>query len=104
MSAKMNILKELEKEMYLFNIGEHLESYRFLGSKQRTENGIEGWRFTVWAPDAKTVSLVGDFTEWKPVEMQKIGKTGGWSLFTVDAAQGDCYKYYIEDKKRQKEI
>lgn len=65
MSAKMNILKELEKEMYLFNIGEHLESYRFLGSKQRTENGRR-WRFTVWAPHAKT-ALVGDFTGWKPV-------------------------------------
>ena len=102
MSAKMNILKELEKEMYLFNIGEHLESYRFLGSKQRTENGIEGWRVTVWAPHAKTVSLVGDFTEWKPVEMQKIGKTGGWSHFTGAAAQGDCYKYYIEDKNGKK--
>ncbi|HEX5352369.1 MAG TPA: 1,4-alpha-glucan branching enzyme, partial [Trichococcus sp.] len=73
MSAKMNIIKELEKEMYLFNIGEHLESYRFLGSKKRTENGIEGWRFTVWAPNAKNVSLVGDFTEWEPVEMQKVG-------------------------------
>jgi 1,4-alpha-glucan branching enzyme len=102
MSAEMNILNELEKQMYLFNIGEHFESYRFFGSKKRNEDNKDGWRFTVWAPNAKSVSLVGDFSDWKPIEMHRIGKTGGWSVFTEDAKEGQCYKYYIEDKNGKK--
>lgn len=102
MSDRMNMLKELEKQMYLFNIGEHFESYRFFGSKKSKENDKEGWRFTVWAPNAKNVALVGDFSDWQPLEMHKIGETGGWSVFTEDAKEGECYKYYIEDKNGKK--
>jgi len=102
MSDKMNMLKELETQMYLFNIGEHFESYRFFGSKKSKENDKEGWRFTVWAPNAKNVALVGDFSDWQPLEMYKIGETGGWSVFTEDAKEGECYKYYIEDKNGKK--
>ncbi len=102
MSAEMNMLNELEKQMYLFNIGEHFESYRFFGSKKRNEDNKDGWRFTVWAPNAKSVALVGDFSDWKPIEMHKIGKTGGWSVFTEDAKEGECYKYYIEDENGKK--
>ena len=102
MSAEVNMLNELENQMYLFNIGEHFESYRFFGSKKRNEDNKDGWRFTVWAPNAKSVALVGDFSDWKPIEMHKIGKTGGWSVFTEDAKEGECYKYYIEDENGKK--
>lgn len=89
---------DLEKELYLFNNGTHFESYRIMGSKPSLEDGCEGWRFTVWAPNAKRVSLVGDFSDWSPVPMEKIGETGGWSVFSKDAAEGQCYKYLIEDQ------
>lgn len=93
-----NLYEALEKEMYLFNIGEHFESYRFMGSKRSVVDGEPGWRFTVWAPRAKRVFLTGDFSNWEPVEMEALGKTGAWTVFNNRAAEGQCYKYLIEDQ------
>ncbi|MGP6139988.1 1,4-alpha-glucan branching protein GlgB [Jeotgalibaca sp. A127] len=93
---KSSALAHIEKEMYLFNNGQHFESYRFMGSKPSSENNKNGWRFTVWAPNAKTVSLVGDFSEWGEIPMERIGETGAWSIFTEKAEVGHCYKYFIE--------
>ncbi|AZP03289.1 1,4-alpha-glucan branching protein GlgB [Jeotgalibaca ciconiae] len=95
---KRNLYKDLEKEMYLFNNGEHFESYRLFGSKRSFEDELNGWRFTVWAPNAKNVHLAGDFSEWNPIQMEKIGKTGAWSVFDPTASEGDCYKYLIENQ------
>ena len=95
---KKNLFNELEKEMFLFNNGEHFESYRMMGSKRSQEQEEDGWRFTVWAPHAKQVSLVGDFSNWESVPMEKIAETGAWSIFYKDADVGQCYKYLIEDQ------
>ncbi|WP_373795097.1 alpha-amylase family glycosyl hydrolase, partial [Jeotgalibaca porci] len=91
-----SILDNIEKEMYLFNNGQHFESYRFMGNSRSYEQGQDGWRFTVWAPNAKSVSLVGDFSDWEQVPMESVGTTGAWSIFSKEAAVGDCYKYLIE--------
>lgn len=93
-----NLYEALEKEMYLFNTGEHFESYRFLGSKRSVENDQTGWRFTVWAPNAKQVFVVGDFSKWEPLAMDALGETGAWTVFSEDAQEGQCYKYLIEDQ------
>ena len=95
---KRNIYQDLEEELYLFNHGNHFESYHVFGSKRSFEDQLDGWRFTVWAPHAKNVCLVGDFSQWESIEMEKIGDTGAWSVFTQVATEGDCYKYQIEDQ------
>lgn len=95
---KRNLFESLEKEMYLFNKGEHYESYRIMGSKKSYENDQDGWRFTVWAPHAKQVSLVGDFSNWENVSMDKVAETGAWSVFHTQANEGQCYKYLLEDQ------
>lgn len=93
---KKSIYEDIEKELYLFNNGELFESYRTMGSKRSYENNQDGWRFTVWAPHAKSVALVGDFSDWKPLPMEMIGTTGTWSIFTSEANEHQCYKYLIE--------
>lgn len=93
---KTSIYEDIEKELYLFNNGELFESYRTMGSKRSYENSQDGWRFTVWAPNAKSVALVGDFSDWNPVPMEMVGTTGSWSVFTPEAEEHQCYKYLIE--------
>lgn len=87
----------LEKELYLFNTGEHFDSYLTMGCKKDSYKGKDGFRFTVWAPNAKSVGLAGDFSDWHMgVEMERIGKTGCWTVFNDQAIEGHCYKYRIE--------
>lgn len=86
----------LVDEMQKFNEGANFSSYTFLGSKPLEE----GYQFTVWAPNAKSVSLVGDFSQWQPIEMEPVFETGAWTCIVTDTVkEGDCYKYRIEDKK-----
>ena len=57
-----------------------------------------GVRFTVWAPKASSVYVVGDFSDFEATEeykLEKITDMGIWSLFVPDIAPGDKYKYYI---------
>lgn len=84
----------LVDEMQIFNEGRHFSSYKFLGNKLVSD----GYRFTVWAPNAKSVSLVGDFSQWKPLLMERVFETGAWTILSCEAKQGDCYKYLVEDR------
>lgn len=96
-SINDEIKDNLEEELYLFNTGEHFNSYLTMGCKLENFEGKVGFRFTVWAPNAKSVGLVGDFSDWhKGLEMEKIAKTGSWTVFSEKAIEGNCYKYRIE--------
>ena len=53
-----------EIDLFLFNKGVHYELYQVLGSSLCVHQGVQGTRFAVWAPGAKTVALVGDFNHW----------------------------------------
>ncbi|SDQ17706.1 1,4-alpha-glucan branching protein GlgB [Carnobacterium viridans] len=87
----------LEKELYLFNTGEHFDSYLTMGCKKDSYKGKDGFRFTVWAPNAKSVGLTGEFSDWHMgIEMERIGETGCWTVFNEQAIEGQCYKYRIE--------
>ncbi len=59
--------------------------------------GKKGVRFTVWAPHAREVRVVGDFNGWNGTDylMDKLNETGIWSLFVPDLTQGERYKYEI---------
>lgn len=89
--------EQLEEELYLFNTGQLFDSYLTLGCAAEIFEGVAGFRFTVWAPHAKSVSVVADFCNWDTgLAMEKIDETGAWTLFSDAAKEGHCYKYRIE--------
>lgn len=85
--------------MYLFNQGVNYESYRILGAHKMTkETGEEGYLFSVWAPNAKSVSVVCDHNGWDRNlgRMHKHTQTGIWEVFLSGVAEGENYKFSIE--------
>jgi len=87
--------------LYLFHEGNLFHSYKMLGAHLCDENGEKGVRFSVWAPNALIVSVVGDFNQWQGQNHQMIKqeKSGIWSLFIPDITVGELYKYEIYDLK-----
>ncbi|MER2131721.1 MAG: 1,4-alpha-glucan branching protein GlgB [Carnobacterium inhibens] len=97
LSMSEEVKNKLEEELFLFNTGEYFDSYLTLGCNRDTYEGNAGFRFTVWAPNAISMAVVGDFSDWDlGIEMEKIGKTGCWTAFSDKAIEGQCYKYRIE--------
>jgi len=85
-------------QTHLFHDGSYFRSYEIFGSKIITnEAGHVGVAFTVWAPQAVRVSVVGDFNHWNGLEnvMEKINTEGIWHLFVPGINEGACYKYEI---------
>ena len=90
-----------EKAMYLFNQGVNYESYRMLGAhKVLGEEGQDGYRFAVWAPNAVSVSVVCDSNGWtsEKAVMNKHSNSGIWELFIPDICEGENYKFSIRTK------
>ncbi|MBP1919568.1 1,4-alpha-glucan branching protein GlgB [Youngiibacter multivorans] len=80
---------------FLFNSGEHLRSYEFMGAHMLTIDGVNGVQFTVWAPNARIVHLSGDFNSWGKTEMKPFGAAGIWSVFLPGIHEGTAYKYIV---------
>lgn len=92
-------LTRFKTDSYLFNTGNYYDCYYTLGCHKEINDGQPGYRFTVWAPHAKSVSLVSDCTNWnmgKPLE--KIEDTEMWTVFCETAKEGQPYKYRIEQQ------
>ncbi len=85
-------------DFYLLNEGKHWQSYHKLGAHVRKVNGAEGVNFAVWAPNADSVSVVGDFNKWdkRRHPMRKHIPSGFWELFVPGLGSGDIYKYSIK--------
>ena len=88
-------------DRYLFNEGNHFRIYEKLGAHVHTENGKQGVHFGVWAPNAKQVSVIGSFNNWKPgVTVLSAQKDSGiWTGFVPDLDEGTLYKYHIVSNK-----
>jgi 1,4-alpha-glucan branching enzyme len=84
-------------DLHLFNEGTHSRLYRRLGAHMSVESGIRGANFSVWAPNAESVSVMGDFNDWskRSHPMRSLGSSGIWELFVPGAQQGQAYKYHI---------
>ncbi|MFO7815637.1 MAG: 1,4-alpha-glucan branching protein GlgB [Halanaerobiales bacterium] len=84
-------------DRYLFNKGEHYQIYQFLGAHLENENNKQGVRFSVWAPSARKVSVVGEFNNWNRFAntMEDIGESGIWTTFIPGVKEGAIYKYSI---------
>lgn len=85
-------------DMYLFGQGTHYDIYRKLGAHVETRNGEEGVYFAVWAPHARSVSVIGSFNGWREDAnvMERLAPMGIYELFVPGAREDDLYKYYIE--------
>jgi 1,4-alpha-glucan branching enzyme len=86
-----------ELDLHLFAEGSHLELGRCLGAQVIQIDGIPGVRFGVWAPNARRVSVVGDFNAWdgRRHPMRKRVEAGIWELFIPRLRSGALYKYEI---------
>lgn len=87
-------------DIYLFNEGTHYEIYRKLGAHPMTVDGVDGIYFAVWAPNAKRVSVVGNFNIWdgRICPMRRLNQSGIFELFMPGIQVGELYKYEIKTK------
>ncbi len=98
-----------ELDTYLINEGRHERLWDVLGAHVRTyldpmgepdgssDGSVTGTSFAVWAPNARTVRVVGDFNEWggRQHAMRELGSSGVWELFIPGVKAGERYKYEI---------
>ncbi|MCH2131321.1 MAG: 1,4-alpha-glucan branching protein GlgB [Pirellulaceae bacterium] len=86
-----------EYDLYLFGEGTHWHIYDKLGAQLREIDGVCGVNFAVWAPNARGVSVVGDFNGWdgRQHPMRKHVPSGVWELFVPDIGSGEKYKYRV---------
>ncbi|MEW6714698.1 MAG: 1,4-alpha-glucan branching protein GlgB [Nitrospirota bacterium] len=88
-------------DLHLFNEGTHFETYEKFGAHTRIINGVKGVSFAVWAPNARSVSVVGDFNNWdiRRHPMRSRGTSGVWELFIPGIANGEKYKFRVKSKR-----
>ncbi|HWO11877.1 MAG TPA: 1,4-alpha-glucan branching protein GlgB, partial [Polyangiaceae bacterium] len=86
-----------ELDSHLFHEGTHTRIYEKLGAHLALRDGVAGTHFAVWAPNARRVSLIGDFNGWNdgPTPMQRQGPGGIWTTFVPKLGQGSIYKYRV---------
>ncbi|HVV31347.1 MAG TPA: 1,4-alpha-glucan branching protein GlgB [Mycobacteriales bacterium] len=86
-----------ELDLHLVMEGRHEELYERLGAHVREIDGVTGTAFAVWAPNARSVSVVGDFNFWdgRGHPMRSLGASGVWELFVPDVGAGNRYKFDV---------
>ncbi len=85
-------------DIHLFKEGNHFRIFEKLGSHTATMYGKKGTYFAVWAPNAKSVSIMGDFNGWNAVSHQlgvRWDGSGIWEGFIPNLGKGALYKYHI---------
>ncbi len=84
-------------DLHLISEGTHERLYDVLGAHPRTVDGAAGVAFAVWAPNARSVRVVGDFDRWdgRLMPMRSLGATGVWELFVPGIGTGELYKFEV---------
>jgi 1,4-alpha-glucan branching enzyme len=84
-------------DLHLLSEGRHLFTYEKLGAHLVEIDGVKGVRFAVWAPNARAVSVIGNFNGWNGQShpMQMHGMSGIWETFVPSIGEGEIYKYAI---------
>lgn len=93
----MKSLYPTDYDIFLFHQGNLFFSYQMMGAHIINSENFQGVRFTVWAPNAKAIYVVGDFNNWNGSNhpMEKISDSGLWVCFIPNLKAGDLYKYEI---------
>lgn len=89
-----------EADLHLFRQGNHLWVHQMLGAHPKLIDGVAGVVFAVWAPNARRVSVVGNFNDWdgRRHAMRLRPECGVWEIFIPGIGPGELYKYEIKSK------
>lgn len=100
-STKEPLLILTDDDMYMFGNGTWHRSWEKMGAHPDTQNHTKGWHFAVWAPEVKSVHVVGDFNNWDPEAnpLEPVKSSGIWQGFIPGLSEGELYKYVIETKE-----
>ena len=98
--TSQEITRLTDDDIYLFNEGTQFKLYEKLGAHPGRANGVEGTSFSVWAPNAEWVSVIGNFNDWKQDAhpLKPRGNSGIWEGFIAGANKGTLYKYHIRSR------
>jgi len=103
----MNISLLTDHDIYLFKEGNHFRLYEKMGAHIIEKEGVKGVYFAVWAPNAKAVSVIGDFNGWDKNSHhlnQRWDGSGIWEGFIPDIKKGTIYKYHIKSRFNDYEV
>jgi 1,4-alpha-glucan branching enzyme len=91
-----------EQDLYLFNEGSNYRMPETMGAHLVSRNGLDGAVFSVWAPNARQVSVIGSFNNWNPQShlLAPRGNSGIWEGFIPGVTKGALYKFHIESQNR----
>jgi 1,4-alpha-glucan branching enzyme len=95
-----------DTDIWLLGEGTHMRPYEVMGAHEKTVDSIPGIQFTVWAPNASYVSVVGDFNFWDPrrFPMRLRRECGVWEIFLPDVKLGSLYKFFIRSSDGSQEF
>lgn len=93
-----------ELDQYLFGQGTHYDIYKKLGAHKTKRDGKNGVYFAVWAPNAESVNLIGEFNGWdeENIPMERLEPLGIYEVFVPEAKVGMLYKYLIRSRDGRK--
>ncbi len=96
-----------EQDIYLFKEGNHFRLYEKMGSHIISHKGTKGTYFAVWAPNAESVSVIGNFNGWNR-DSHKLAvrwdESGIWEGFIPNVGHGEIYKYHIRSRWNNYEV
>ena len=98
MAVSDSELSLTKDDLYLMGQGSWYRSYEKMGAHPATRDGVDGYHFSVWAPDVRSVRVIGDFNDWDiEANFLEHTPTGGvWEGFIPGVTEGQLYKYVIE--------
>lgn len=90
---------DTKQALYTFGTGENFHLQHYLGAHKEQVDGMEGYSFRVWAPNAQAVHLVGDFTQWEENEIPMVrNEAGVWEVLQLHLKLAISISSMLQDK------